>query len=260
MHSLKNNQSKLHFLRPLTLEWVTTEPIRDSTSNTLRSLAIDNTIKAKNSSSQPWTCLDSPQFVEDKSVVVHGFIRESEKMFSQCIPSFVNDLILLFIIGFEWDTLNKGWNISCDDTEIRSRGRCHENIYGNLFTKTTMLRHLHHWLFRIKKIKHKTTLGVIESEFATKTYGEDKQIWHTGKAFGWVMTRRKLIGNSIDVNYGVVVGIGDTIDLKNEELKYCVNDKDFGVAFELKKGVGYRFCMSIKGRAKFESLSYHATL
>eukprot|EP01084_Bolivina_argentea_P255446 429652_1 len=219
--------------------------------------------------------LDSNQFVDDRSVIVHGYIRQNQSLLSEheivhhrFIPPLVTDLVLIFVIGFEWETLDKGWNISCDKNKIEQH--CKSRQIGNLFTKTIMKRYIHHWRFKIKDIEPKgdTILGVMEEMTIQpkmkKMLGEAKGLWYTGKTFGWCMTQANKAYSGGGETYGEKVKVGDmikmTVDLKNHELRYCLNGKDYPKAFDLIRGIGYKFCMTIQGKGKFELLPYFVQL
>ena len=212
---------------------------------------------------------DSKLYADDKTLVVDGFIRENQDTLPQYLPPFINDFILVFIIGFEWESLEKGWYIDTfkDNNEIKQH-KCNDGVYGNLFTKSLMHRNIHHWLLRVDKINEAsdTILGIIEEGEQLSWMGNS--IWQKQKAFGFVMTKGKLTTSLDSLNvyneYGVAMKQHDFIkmivDMRNYELRYCINEKKYGVAFELKRGMKYRFAMSIGGKATFRLLSYHVTL
>eukprot|EP01083_Nonionella_stella_P072004 193839_1 len=211
------------------------------------------------------TCLDSIHFIDDKSLVVDGYIRDHQyllKHTNQYLPFLVNDIILMYIISQTWDKLNKGWYISCDGDQIVQTGGTLDSHFGNLFTKSFMSRNIHHWLFKVHVINTDLpcTLGVIE--YDKQLTSDDLQIWDHHNAIGFTMNEGCLTYPKW-TPYGVKVQQHDVVkmivDLNKQELSYSVNHKHCGKAFDLRK-TKYRFVLTIGGKGEFHLLSYTMNL
>ena len=224
--------------------------------------------------------MDSARFIDDKSLIVDGYLKDCQKLFKSksiyyTIPQLIYNIILMYIVSFKWDTLNKGWNIAITDngksieqiiskstkSNTSDNNKSNEEHFGSLFSQNIMSRNVYHWRFKIKEITNiETTFGIIgvkdEMICDDKFYGEK-----TKTAYGMIINYGRLTDTKS--KYGTKCKANDivemVVDMKEYELKFIINNVDYGVAFRLKRGK-YKLAITMEGNASFSLQTYHMTL
>ena len=207
---------------------------------------------------------------ERDKFVVSGFVREIENVLPNNNPFYnVTDLIIYLILAFyyefdEWDPLFKSNHIKIDgNVVINTFGRKYATVFLKNICKSP---NKYHWKFKIKKYdgQHKgwnNLIGIWKINTKPPALNDGQHftsIQHGGYAF--ISSYAKISdasvagcyvrnGNYSDrTNYGKRCVEGDIIemylDLKKFELSYSINQKDYGVAFNV-KNTEYRAAVMI---------------
>ena len=190
-------------------------------------------------------------------VLINGFVRRIEQQFFTNHPIYSHIPDIVCSLCFEYYHLGKdrfdpelhGDKVELiDDTKLRMKERHAVTAYLCNIVNTNR----HEWRFRagnkskyglvyigiwnMKIAPNKSKLNQVNYPSGPSSKNFDKQSW------GLYATRGKLRGdpNRYGKKYCQECNDGDIIDMRldldKNELSYCVNDKDYGKAFDVDPG------------------------
>ena len=223
------------------------------------------------------TTLDLTSFIhipQREKDLINGFIREIQKIFPEDVPFYNIPISINKICGVFYQLYNDKWDkkyigvnhrLSQDGYRIEHIKSYQNTSYGSLIVKSPGI---YRWGFKLHHTCHLTkdnywavVLGVWKTKsaeepltkkaFSTNAHGKGHYEW--GYAFdaipgvlikpaGWISNGGK---------YGKRCTVGDVIeielDLNQFVLKYRINNKDMGNAFENIEDTEYRVaCSTVK--------------
>ena len=123
---------------------------------------------------------------------------------------------------------------------------------------------IHEWKFKLVNKNHSTKIiGIFKTKYDADLATNLREVGK-GKAYGWNLCTKQLTEGERyleEPRYGEVCDNGDVItmilDLEALQLKYIVNGKDFGVAFDKIEATEYKATVSGYGeRTVYKLLSY----
>ena len=165
----------------------------------------------------------------------------------------INICILFFGTIYQFDDEWKSQNLQLQNDTVSVKEDSHP-AYNYIYSQNIMSSGQHQWTFKIIKIK--TESNNHDFFFGIKEEGEDKQKigWFSGKytptyyLMGIYPNKKKPKNTAAQIwshtvkwdEYGKYLEDGDIvtmcIDLDKWQLKYIINDKDYGVAANIKIG------------------------
>ena len=191
---------------------------------------------------------------------IFGYVRDVQASFPEdsiyhTIPTLVIHWILLYFAVIEqFDTENCGasYDLSEHNTIVKKTKSCYKTAY---LTKIVS-KGVHKWRFKaIKMSPYTTIIGVWKTKYATEIDAELWEDYAKGKFYGYSSTHGQLTSGDQDFawekcRYGErKCQQGDVIDmildLNKLEIRYFVNHRDYGVAFENIDDTSYRVCICV---------------
>ena len=210
--------------------------------------------------------LKQPQIDQKTQDCVHGYIKICQKLLPDDniyynIPELVIHWILLFyFIGEEFDTerSHKEYIISDDNRIMRCRKD--ENvtylIYGMAYLKNAVSEGIHKWTFKCLNVNNDDWFDAI-GVWKTKATSMDEHIrvddFDDNQGYGWTFNYQEIttVAGSFSrhIRYGKRKCLtGDIIDmildLEKLEIRFIVNEEDWGVAFQNIEKTEYKAVVS----------------
>ena len=209
--------------------------------------------------------------------IVDGFIHESQALFPTDnvyynIPELINQICLIFYYIQEcWDEeLCKKHFVINDNTIVLKCAVGDEyngwnRRYKNAFLSQDITEGIHHYRFKIvnKDVGYGLDIGICKtskmnalSDYFTKQH-ENGYAYNCvgGELYGGFSSNK--MTTFVRQRCGTNDTIDIFIDLDKSEIRYTVNDKDLGIAFNDIAKVEYRVAVSIKReRDKLQLLLY----
>ena len=189
--------------------------------------------------------------------IVNGYLRISQSLLTNnndsisIIPSIIFHICLLFYYDFDkWDSNAMGIDLMFDETNaniVRYKGREYRQTYNSAYLRRICNSEeggIYHWKFRFINLNHIWNLIGIwkvtedkEPETHYFTQGRDA-------AYALCVSDGKLVdrshGGDSSKQYSCVCDNGDILemylDFETMELRYTINDQDYGKAFDVDPG------------------------
>ena len=198
------------------------------------------------------TSLEDVKFIDARTKdCVYGFMREAQKSLPDdniyyTIPTLVIHWCLLYFHVqecFDPDLVHKTYSLQQDNSLLTKK---YSTNNSSAYLSKKVNKGVHCWRFELMNVDpdlYTITIGVWKTRHEIDT---SKGILTNREVYGWVCTDDGDEPSLIDCDeYGEKsCQKGDIIDmildLNKFELRYCVNDKDYGVAYEGIEQTEYR--------------------
>ena len=195
---------------------------------------------------------------DESKFVVHGFIRNVEELLSQdkgnnIVPDLVINLCILFYaMADRFDPKCIGPLMKLDEkTQCITQTNCNSN---SAFLTNIFESGLHHWRFKINKCYKNSfwsqTLGIWKIKSNDNEFLPLNHYFtaHPDRTYGFANNCGRLISRQTGLSYegddvrdyGIKTNAGDIIDMYCDmnalELRFTINGKDYGKAFDIEPG------------------------
>ena len=206
---------------------------------------------------------------QHKKDIVFGYVKRVQKLFPNenayyIIPSLVCYLILLHYAPMEYfdpDLCNTKFILSNNNTIAEQRGK-HEQV---ALLHNVVKSGIHKWTFKLIQFggpRFVSLLGVFKAKYTPVLTVQFFYPCYNDKVYAYDICSGRKLNHMRIMRYGIRCKQGDVVvmilDLNKLELKYKVNDIDYGVAYKDVEQTSYRAGISGYGAyPTYQLLSYN---